>query len=124
MRRQCQLGMNDRPTHMHPAGRLSSKDSRIFTALVTRHLHPTHGVGELVHLLRQLFDPTFHLKDPSDAVEVNPLFLGQMLDHPQRSNVTHRVATPPPPSAFGHYKPEPIVSAQGLRVHSGELCRH
>ena len=63
-------------------------------------------------------------EDPAHPLEVDPLVLGQVLDVPQPGDVAQRVATAPPPGPAGHHQAQPVVAAQGLRVHLGELGRH
>ena len=72
-------------------------------------------------LALELFDLLGELDDRLDAGEVDPFFLREVLDAAQHGDVAAGVAAPAALGAHRRDQAKPVVGAQGLRVHAGEL---
>src|SRR5690606_11549729 len=78
----------------------------------------------LGHPDAQRLDLVLQLEDPLDAAERDALLLGEPLDLTQPGDVGGAV---PPTATTGARRgdeTDPVVLAQGLRVHAGELGGH
>src|SRR5690606_4417659 len=82
-----------------------------------------HDLPQRLDLRAQPLDLRLEGEDPLDAREVDALLDGEALDLAQDRDVPQRVAPPPAGRASGRDDAEPVVLAQGLRVHPGELGR-
>ena len=69
-------------------------------------------------------DMRLELDDALDAGQVDAVLLGQALHLAQQSDITCRVPASAAPGTTRGHQPEPVVLAQRLRVHAGELGRH
>ena len=63
-------------------------------------------------------------QDPADALQVDALVLGEPLDQPQPGDVPRRVAPAALRRPPRRDQPHPVVGAQGLRMHPGQLGGH
>ena len=87
-------------------------------------LEPADGLGEALDLVVEGVDLRLEREDAADALQVDALDLAQLLHVAQLRDVAQRVPTAPAPGALGHHEAEPVVAAQGLRVHVRERRRH
>ena len=76
------MGVNDLAPQVHSPGGFRGEDAGVDLVLVGHGLHATNRRRELFHLVIELGDASLQLEDALDAVEVDPLLLGEVLDHP------------------------------------------
>lgn len=80
--------------------------------------------AQKVTFFLQTLHLAFQVKDALDARKVNALILGHALHVAQTLNVTLRVAPSPALRASRDHQTQPVILAQGLGVHTGQLGRH
>ena len=79
--------MNDLAPQVHSPGGFRGEDAGVDLVLVGHGLHATNRRRELFHLVLELGDASLQLEDALDAVEVDPLLLGEVLNHPQGCDI-------------------------------------
>ena len=94
--------------------------TRVITSFepLSQRLHLSRLLNELAF---KRLDALGELDDCLNAGKVDALLLGEVLDPAQHRNVTRGVAPPAPARAHRRDEAKPIVGAQGLRVHAGQL---
>ena len=76
---------------------------------------------ELCILILKLINPLAKLNDRLDPREVHTLLLGKVLNLAQALDVALRIAATATGGTHRTNQPHPVIRAQGLGVHAGEL---
>ena len=85
---------------------------------------PSQELRQAFRLRRQRLDLFLQRQDAPDPLQVDALTLAEMLDVTEFRDILQGVAPPSPTRPFRDDEPQPVIAAQGLRVHVGQLRRH